>query len=180
MDERKVQELCDKQEITEVLQRYCRANDRIDGELMASCYHPDARDSHGTFDGPASEYMKFSMEILESDQFEMLTHFIGPPLIELDGDVAWVETYVLAFHRVNQDGAKTDHLASGRYADRFERRDGDWRIADRQFLADWTRSDPVTREYNGEDMGEPFKGGSRDRNDPVYSRVPRSPLPDPS
>lgn len=40
----KLQELLDKQAITEVLHQYCRGADRCDEELMMSCYHPDATD----------------------------------------------------------------------------------------------------------------------------------------
>ena len=35
-----------KQDITDVLMRYCRAVDRIDAALLRSCYHPDATEDH--------------------------------------------------------------------------------------------------------------------------------------
>ena len=37
-----LQILLDKQEIHEVIMRYCRAIDRCDEELLSSVYHPDA------------------------------------------------------------------------------------------------------------------------------------------
>ena len=49
--------LLDKQEIEEVVLRYCRGIDRRDFELVRSCYHPDARDRHGSFDGTVDEYV---------------------------------------------------------------------------------------------------------------------------
>ena len=50
---RDVRKLLDKQEIYEVLCRYCRALDRGDEKLLRSVYHPDAIDHHGIFDGKA-------------------------------------------------------------------------------------------------------------------------------
>ena len=46
--ERALRVLLDKQEIHEVLMRYCRGIDRCDAELLHSVYHPDATDDHGT------------------------------------------------------------------------------------------------------------------------------------
>ncbi len=43
--------MLDKQEIHEVMMRYCRAIDRMDEELLRSVYHPDAIDNHGLFNG---------------------------------------------------------------------------------------------------------------------------------
>ena len=40
-----------KQEITDVVYRYARGIDRLDFELVRSCYHPDAYDDHGAFKG---------------------------------------------------------------------------------------------------------------------------------
>ena len=51
------------------------------------------------------------------------------------GDVAHAETYYL-FVAMNPDG--TDILAGGRYIDRFERRDGEWKLAVRSNLIEWS------------------------------------------
>jgi hypothetical protein len=52
-----------------------------------------------------------------------------------------------------------------RYVDVIERRDGEWRIADRRCAFDWTRNDPVTAEW---ELPPQAVVGRRDRNDPVY------------
>lgn len=36
-----------------------------------------------------------------------------------------------------------DVLTGGRYLDRYERRAGMWRIAERTFVADWTMAQPA-------------------------------------
>ena len=52
-----LQLLIDRQEILDCLNRYCRALDRHDDELLTSVFHPDAVDNHGPWAGgrePAS------------------------------------------------------------------------------------------------------------------------------
>jgi hypothetical protein len=49
----RIRALIDKDEIRDVIYRYCRAVDRCDLELMLSCYRPDARDHHTFFIGNA-------------------------------------------------------------------------------------------------------------------------------
>jgi hypothetical protein len=52
--------------------------------------------------------------------------------VDLDRDLARSETYAVAFHRyTDADGHPTDMWAGLRYVDRFERRQGEWRIEER-------------------------------------------------
>jgi hypothetical protein len=53
--------------------------------------------------------------------------------VDLDGDVAHVDTYVLYIVRTLR---KDERLGSGRYLDVLERRAGEWRIVLREFLAE--------------------------------------------
>ena len=55
----------------------------------------------------------------------------------------------------------------GRYIDRFERRNGEWKIADRTVLMDLSRSTPVTARFAGE---KDFLKGARDKSDWSYNR----------
>ena len=48
-------------------------------------------------------------------------------LIEVDGDVATSEMYLLNLNRYEEEG--WDFLLAGRYVERLERRAGEWRIA---------------------------------------------------
>ena len=50
-----VEELIARQEITDVLHRYCRAVDRRDPDLLRSVYHPDATDDHGVYAGRSTD-----------------------------------------------------------------------------------------------------------------------------
>jgi ketosteroid isomerase-like protein len=143
----RVQTLLDKEEIRDVTYRFARGVDRHDWELIRSCYHEDAIDNHGVFDGPANEYIAWAAENVP-ELAEATTHHVSNGLIDVQGDVAVCETYVLAAHRyTRENGERADFLCGARYVDRFERRDGEWRIARRQLLWDWVRDDVLEGEF---------------------------------
>jgi len=158
-------ELVAQQEIRDVLARYTRGVDRLDRDLVLSCYHPGARDDHGAFQGTAEELADWVEQVLS--YFDATMHFLGQQLIELAGDRAHSETYCVAYHRRNaRDGEEGVDLWMGlRYIDIFERRNGEWRIADRRCAFDWTRRDPIVGMW---ELPPEALTGRRDRNDPVY------------
>ena len=47
-----------KQEITDVVYAYARGIDRLDFELVRSCYPPDAYDDHGAFKGNVDDFIE--------------------------------------------------------------------------------------------------------------------------
>jgi hypothetical protein len=140
---RRLRELTDRADICEVLRRLATATDRRQFELMRSCYHPGAFDDHGEWTGTVEQLVEVAPEFL--GQFQSTMHMLGMPSIALDGDVAEVETYALAYHRRvgRADGVLKDDVWGVRYTDRFERRNGEWRIARRVMTRDWRRVDPV-------------------------------------
>ena len=91
MDPR-LQALLDKQEIEEVVLRYCRGIDRRDFDLVRSCYHSDAQDHHGSFDGTVDEFVTWVDGL--TSRYRWTTHLVGNVLIDLaDDGVAACETY---------------------------------------------------------------------------------------
>jgi hypothetical protein len=129
--------LLDKQAIRDLAQLYCRAADRHDVELMRSLYHPDALDDHGEmFKGLASDFMVQLPSILKS--MDILHHNVTTHNIELNGERAEGEVYVLAFHKVRTDSSRFDLLIGGRCFDKYEKRDGCWKFSHRAVVADWT------------------------------------------
>ncbi|HET8612091.1 MAG TPA: nuclear transport factor 2 family protein [Sphingomonas sp.] len=133
--------LLDKQALHELAMRYSRAIDRRDPELLATVYHPDAHDEHGAFfDGPASTFianLKKTMAV-----FEVSQHMIGNASYRLDGDYAEGELYFTAYHRTLPPEPRHE-IVRGRYLDRYERRDGEWRIAYRRLVWDSYETTPV-------------------------------------
>lgn len=135
--DQKLQELLDKQEITELIYAYCNAMDRHDQAKARTLYHEDARDDHGTFfQGLAMDFIDQMLEIEEP--MDILQHNVTTINLKVDGDYGEGEVYVLAFHKVRkEDGSRFDLLIGGRYFDKYEKRDGVWRFAHRSVVADW-------------------------------------------
>jgi len=164
-------ELKSRAEIAEVVMRYVRAIDRCDEALLRSCFHADSRHRHGAFDGSSAEFCGRAMEICR--QVVATHHQLGPVSIELSGEIAFVETYFTAHHRFGAEPPPggfphQDRFMGGRYVDRFERRDGVWRIAERIGINEWLRyEDSSDGGFWGRPPGE---RGRRDREDPVYRR----------
>jgi hypothetical protein len=159
-----IEEVVAEAAIKDVHIRYCRANDRRDAELMRSCFHPDAViDLHEPFD--VEGFIALGQQMLS--QYTVTWHNTGNQLVEVDGDAAWAEHYTISAHRLpaSEAGPERDFIAYGRYIDRMERRDGDWRIARRQMLLDYTRFDPVSPDLPA--LGG--QSGTRDRSDPSYA-----------
>jgi hypothetical protein len=50
-------ELVAREEIRDVLFRYTRGIDRLDLDLVRSCYHADAHDNHGAFRGDVDGFL---------------------------------------------------------------------------------------------------------------------------
>ncbi|MCD9624004.1 nuclear transport factor 2 family protein [Rhabdothermincola salaria] len=168
-------ELLAREEIRDVVKRLARGTDRLDEELMASSYHPDGYDDHNSFRGTGTEFARWVVEVLP--HFAATHHFIGDPHFRsIEGDVAQVDTYCIAHHlsRPDDDGRATDMILALRYVDRFERRDGSWRIAHRVCAFDWTYEVPFDAgaRFVFEDD---FTVGARDRTDITYRDLERRP-----
>lgn len=165
-----VDELLAREEIHDVLKRLARGTDRLDEELMASCYHPHGVDDHNAFRGSGTEFARWVVETLPF--FQATMHFIAAPLIRLDGDTAQVDTYCVAHHVSKPDdaGAQTDMILGLRYVDRFERLNGKWLIAKRVCAFDWTYTVPIDAEHVWP-FAEDFTVGARDNSDITYRGV---------
>lgn len=154
--------LIDHHEIEQCLLRYCRGMDRYDAELVHSAFHPDARDDHGARIGSAHGLVDWANGV-HSEAFTGIQHYIMNTTIELDGDTAHAETYYML--AAVKEGTGEAHLGGGRYVDRFERRGGDWRIADRIVTHEW-----MNNAASQEVMAELSVSPAQDRSDPSYRR----------
>jgi hypothetical protein len=133
----RVQEISDKQVIRDLLLTYCRGIDRCEVELVKAAFWEDAYDSHGAHGAPAWE---FASAIIESKlaSTEWTTHSVTNHLVEIEGDLAFSEATVITY----QKSLESDDIQMfcGRYVDRVERRSGEWRIAYRNMVHDWSGS----------------------------------------
>ncbi len=148
--------------IRQVANRYCRGVDRLDVAVMQSAYWPDAIDDHGVFVGNAHE---FCVGVVASHaRFLATMHCIFNHTIEVEpgGTVAHGELYNISYmHRLDDDGGRVVDTWWGRYLDRYECRGGEWRIAHRFCVHEWTRSDPAPAAMPI--ASEKFRQGSADR-----------------
>ena len=160
-----------KSEIEDCLKRYARGVDRRDWEGVRACFHPDAIDHHGEFCGTCDEFIAWVSARHAEIPFAM--HYLLNCLIEfISNRSAAVETYFWAIQRRERrsetgQAAGTDYEVFGRYVDRFEKRDGVWRVADRKVTYDSTRQLPSSNHLRK------MVGvlGRRDKADPVYAQL---------
>ena len=175
MLERKLRELIDRQEIWDVLLRYGRGIDRLDRELVRSCYHDDAIDDHHVFVGTPDGFIDWAFADARATT-TVYHHGVNNHSCELAGDDAHAETYY-TYVGVNK---RPPHLFSiGRYIDHFQRRAGLWKIANRVCVIEKTfdLTETIFRPEAGDlRYGLPLPA-ARDRTDLSYHRpvVPRRP-----
>jgi hypothetical protein len=163
MDE--MRRLLDEAAIHRVLVQYCRGVDRGDEALIRDAYWPDATDDHGAYKGSGPSFAKYVVTALNKHALAT-QHAMQQATIELHDTTAFVESYVLARHKVRRDGVLILETFGGRYVDRFEKRADEWRIAHRQVVVDWSKIEPIAAEY----PSESFEQGKRDRGDASYRR----------
>jgi hypothetical protein len=165
-----IETLLAKQEIYELACNYCRALDRLDGELMRAVFFEDAYCEYGFYNGPAAAFAEFAMGALGGHIANH--HMLGNVLIEVEGNQAFGEVYFHAYHKLEAaSGAGFEDLViAGRYIDRYEKRDGVWKIAYRSERNDWSRTTPTNDVYF--DMAPAGLRGSRS-DDAVYDKANR-------
>jgi SnoaL-like domain len=131
-----LQEVTDRQAITDVIYRYCRAVDRIDPELGYSIWNEDAVADYGAiYQGDG----RGVIDLICSQHQHLLchSHQVSNILIELDGDTAGSEAYVTANLRL-QAGEQLKQISIwARYIDQWSRRNGRWGIDKRTVIVDF-------------------------------------------
>ena len=139
--------------------------DRGDADLVASVYHADGTDDHGSFKGLGSDFAVYATSRLPA-RYRATQHTIANTIIDfVDDDTAHVESHVCARHlRDDGDDVLAMETFFGRYVDRFERREGVWKIAERLVVHDWDLAEPVTLAFP---PGR-FTDGTRGPADPSY------------
>jgi hypothetical protein len=147
----------DREAIREATLRYARGVDRLDTELMKSAYWPDATDDHGRFVGNGWEFAE--RVVGTHDRWAATMHCVYNHSIEFDDDThARGELYNVTY-LVPRDGGPWS-VWLGRYLDRYERRDGQWRIMHRTCVHEATTT--IEHAPMAGDMSN-FRTGEADR-----------------
>jgi SnoaL-like domain len=161
-----LRQLLDKQEITEVLYYYARGVDRSDREALGRVYWPDADDDHIVFRGAGEALIDYLHTAVRGMR---TAHRVTNVLIEFDGATsARVESYVWAYHNMVVDvGIREDVIFGGRYLDRFEQRQNQWRVASRRLVMDYFQHFPAATRLGV--FGSLDVNGARYPDDPLYN-----------
>ncbi len=173
----RIQTLINRQDISDCLMRFSRGMDRFDRAIYLSAFHDDAVIAAGPFVGGAAECWDWAIPMHQAGQ--VLTHHVLlNNVTDIDGETAHSETYyqfVARNHPWEEGGGETVMLAGGRYIDRLERRDGEWRIALRTNIIEWSCIQPAMPLPFGDVPDVSANGASaRDKSDPSYQRPLRN------
>jgi len=163
----------DREAIRDVITSYAHAIDRRRWDIMESLFHNDAQFQFGTLAGDWRGFVAQARAVI--DPCLATQHQLGQVMFGFEGEtICHTETYMTAMHTIPPGYPTADifpdkgHIYSaviaGRYVDRFELRDGEWRIAHRTGLYDWRE----LREVEGVDLSEVPEGSSgyHDERDP--------------
>jgi hypothetical protein len=161
-----VQYLLDRQAIIDCIYRYARGVDRHDVDIMRTVFHPDATDNHGNFLGNVDEFVKWVNGVHEKS-YRAHTHNITCHNCEIEGDVAHTESYVIFVLQTIDE--QLVYIGGGRYLDRFEKRNGEWRIALRRTMVDWRCKADGGEAYQAI-VRSGYPRGTWDRDDLSYLR----------
>jgi len=164
---RELQYLKDRLAIQDVVARHARGHDRHDVELLTDAYHPDGVDEHGFAINVGSKYAEWANTIHSAGSC-LHTHNITTQICEIEGDVAYCESYVMV-GLLNPDG-KSSRIISGRYIDRLERRAGTWKIALRRSTVDLLISGDASILKAPMFVQQGYGKGTWDKTDISYQR----------
>lgn len=160
-----VRYLKDRQDIHDCIQRESRARDRQDVEQIAGCWWEDGADEHGPVITRVPDYPA-KANLGHTTNFNMTSHNITNHICEIEGDTAHCESYVVgALYWL--DG-KTTTIAFGRYLDRLEKRNGEWRMLFRRCTIEASSDTDGTWVHSKNVQG--FLKALWSKEDPSYER----------
>ena len=150
--------------IEDCLRSYCRGIDRLHAPSVATAFHPGAiLIDYGPQPLAIEAFVDSALPSLRK-KFVATQHRISNTTVEQDGDSAMVETYVHATHVEESAEGRRLHTFVGRYIDRFELRDGAWKIAHRTLRNDWSTAEPMAPAMSGTYV----PSGRGDSPDPIW------------
>ena len=159
------EELANRLAIFDVLAQHSRGVDRADAEILKSCYWPDADVNYGGFVGNAHEFCDGLPTGIKG--FKLTQHSVSNISIDFRGDDALVESYVTAYHFM-MGGSETEMTYIGRYLDKMQRRNSNWKINHRTICMDWNQNVPTTAQWDGDLFGNIKVRGTHETDDPLY------------
>jgi hypothetical protein len=136
--------------VEKALHSYCRGIDRLHAPSITAAFHTGAMlIDYGARSLTIEQFVEHAVASLAT-RFVATQHRISNTTVERSPDgSALVETYVHATHVESTDEGRRLHTFVGRYIDRFEEREGVWKIAQRTLRNDWTMVEPMVEPMAG-------------------------------
>lgn len=130
--------LVDLEQIRDLAIRFSQGLDREDADLLRSVFWPDATDDHGwLFQGNAWEFAE--MVLTRRERVRPTLHVVSNHRITFQSDDhAEGEVYGTGYQFRHALATPSVRVVLGRYLDRYERRNGEWRISSRQYQLEGT------------------------------------------
>lgn len=118
---------------TRILHAYCRALDWQDHAGLADLFWPDAEIDLGFFTGTGTQAVEFLMAT--AARSERRFHATSNIVLRVEGTSVYVDSCCIT-HAVGRsdEEALGWQMFFGRYLDRLEFRNGEWRFVERRFL----------------------------------------------
>lgn len=167
--------LLSKQALHELNTAYCRAMDRADEAALVALFHPEARMNGGMVNGDPKHFAREATQWVRAHS-KLVFHTTVNELFVVDGDRASGESYVVAITVTRTGQGEVDTITGGRYLDRYERREGAWKLIERTFVMDCNLNQPSSGVYDDKMHPPGRMRGTFAPQDPSY-RFWRTPLP---
>jgi ketosteroid isomerase-like protein len=164
---RDVAYLMDRQAILDCIASHAHGHDRHDAAILTEAYHDDGFDEHGNAINAGPEYAEWINPVHAAGSQNHL-HNITTHSCEIDGDTAHAESYVLV--TLLDHSGETARFINGRYIDRLEKRDGQWRIAVRRSTVEVMITGDSSGLLHPMFREQGYSKGTRDRRDLSYAR----------
>ena len=138
-----MQDVADKFEIIEISTIAMHCRDNGDWKELANCYHPDAIVSTSWFKGTAAEFAAQSATLKgKHDPRDTQRHMMSNPRVQLNGNRAVNEFYLVLHQGRVMDGYQFDFQTWSVTLDLLEKREGAWKISRRSMIYEKGRMDP--------------------------------------
>lgn len=131
----------EKLAVREVIENWALWRDAGDWERFKTVWHSDGWMTATWFQGPASEFIKVTIEGFNKGV--SILHLLGGFTCDIAGTRAISQTKMTINQRAPLDGVMVDVVCTGRFYDFLEKRDGRWGIVRRQPIYEKDRLDAV-------------------------------------
>ena len=141
MDQKKLQQLYDRMEIIDTMNRYATSVDTRDWDLFLTCYTDEmiadmvSVGFEKPMTLPATDFLAIIRQAVSP--FDSTQHLISNHVIDIDGDSATCVCYLQAQHFSEEDTGPHTLLIGGYYSNGLIRTPAGWRIDKYKVVKTW-------------------------------------------